>query len=630
MLVGACFSPTPGDRLPVEFTFNLGAHPQAAKVAPLLYASVPGRASALGNDEVVFLDQTSGRTHVMTAQVLGAMDQCRQFKPLDAHVQAIVAAQPALAGQQTAVRRVLEGLAARGLLLTDQQLATRFAAVAAEPEAPFAGAFIRACNRPRQLRRLLDSLVEYERGFGAKRRYVVIDDSDEPSARAEHRRLLEAFARETGAETALFDHGKWNELVHALEAGPIGPGGSARSLLWHGPEARGGGAGMNLALLLSAGSRVALLDDDFVLPLHRHPNYRPGLLFDARGWAAHTYADVESALRSGEVVATDPFALHLSMCGQRLGRIVQSVPGCELGGGPLFGLDLSRNGLLDPQRRVLATLNGHRGQSGAESLGWLFLLPAAARAATSRDRDTFLASLEDPAVWYGTAGHTVSARGNYTPFCIDNSRLMPCTNPVGRGEDVLFASLASLMHRDDVVIDLPFAIAHQQEGVRDRKASLGRAERPGSVKCFADFANDVAPGLRAADPGERLAGMAFRLRDLAAGSDADLQGYLSEYLAYRRSRMIDALQRSLASAGDVPEGWALEVKRLIEANARALSEGGTARLAGWPEDADAASCAARFRDEARSLAARLDTWPALWGWGREHGADWIERARVHG
>lgn len=613
----------------MDFQIDFGSRnltPAAA--APLLYASVPGRASSLGNGEVVFYDETGGRTHVMTEQVLGAMDLCRQFRPLDAHVQAIVAAQPALAGQQAAVRRVLEGLGSRGLLLSDQQLATRFDAVAAEPEIPFAGVFIRACNRPAQLGRLLESLAAYEDRFGARRRYVLLDDSSEPSAVAAHRELARDFAERSGAPVVLMDRSHWAGVVAAASGALPSHSASIAWLLSH-PDGRfGGGAGRNLSLLLSAGSRFAQLDDDFVLPLHRHPDFQSGLAFDMRSWAARTFSDVPEALAAGRPEEGDPFALHLAICGQRLGHIVRTVPGCALDARQLRDLDFSRNRLLAPQRRVRETVNGHRGQSGAESLSWLFLLPPAASATMRRSREALLASLEDPAVWHGTSSFSVAARGNYSSFCVDNSRLMPCTNPAGRGEDGLFSSLAALMHPEDVVVDMPHAIGHVQETARDRRASLGRPERPPPTLLFVDLARDVAPDLRAADPARRLAGFAARLRDLADAGERGLQSYLGEYLAYRRSRMIAALQQALANATEVPEGWAAEVKRMIEVNARALGEGGTARLAGWPQDADAATCADLFRRETDALAAAFDAWPTLWQWGREHGESILERHRI--
>jgi hypothetical protein len=613
----------------VDFQIDFGSRPLTPPAAaPLLYASVPGRASSLGNGEVVFYDEASERTHVMTEQVLGAMDLCRQFRPLDAHVQAIVAAQPALAGQQAAVKRVLEGLGSRGLLLTDQQLATRFDAVAAEPETPFAGVFIRACNRPAQLRRLLESLIACESRFGARRRVVIVDDSSEPAAVAAHRELALDFARRSGAPVVLMDRSHWAGVVAAASKSEPDLSAPLSWLLSH-PEGRfGGGAARNLALLLSAGSRFAQLDDDFVLPLHRHPDYRPGLVFDKRGWATRTFTDVPSALAAGTPDETDPFALHLALCGQRLGRIAKTVPACALDPRHLRELDFSRNRLLSPHRRVRETVNGHRGQSGAESLSWMFLLPPAASAPMLRSRETFLASLEDPAIWHGTSSFSVDWKSNYSSFCIDNSRLMPCVNPVGRGEDALFSSLAALMHPEDVVVDAPYAIGHIQETVRDRRATLGKPERPPLTTLFADFARDVAPDLRAEDPARRLLGFATRIRDLADAGERGLQSYLGEYLAYRRSRKIAALQQSLANASAVPEGWAAEVKRLIEVNARALGEGGTARLAGWPQDADAATCAGLFRSEADALASALEAWPALWQWGREHGATILERHRV--
>ena len=140
----------------MDFKIDYGSLPltPAAPVNAPLYASAPGRASALGNGEVVFYDETLERTHVMTMQVLQAMDLCREFKTLDAHVDAIVQAQPALARQQAAVKRVLEGLRSQGLLVSDVTVLDRFQADTTPRNAPFAGVFIRACNRPAQLERL--------------------------------------------------------------------------------------------------------------------------------------------------------------------------------------------------------------------------------------------------------------------------------------------------------------------------------------------------------------------------------------------------------------------------------------------------------------------------------------------
>ena len=613
----------------MDFKIDYGSRPltPATPVNTPLYASVPGRASALGNGEVVFYDETLERTHVMTMQVLQAMDLCREFRTLDAHVDAIVQAQPALARQQAAVKRVLEGLRSQGLLVSDVTVLDRFQADTTPRNAPFAGVFIRACNRPLQLERLLRSLLDYEQRFAAKRHYTVIDDSTDVGAVTRHASLLAEFAQRSGAPVSHVQRDAWNAIVEDIVGVAPLHADAARGVLQRGATG-GGGLGINLALLLSAGARLALLDDDFVLPLHRHAGYREGLDFGRGGVATNTFADFDAAMAAGAGFDGDPFDLHLGLCGETLASITTHVDGCSIGVEQLRGLNYSRTPTLRPDPRVLATVNGHRGHSGTAGLGWIFMLDPAERAAMLRDDDGYRAWLENPAVWTGRAAFNVSARGNFTPFAIDNSRLMPCTMPTGRGEDALFASLARTTYPRDVVIDMPFAIGHQQEGSRGQRASLAQAERPGVPQCFADLVAPLGEVLVATDPAARLDGAAARLRDLGGADTRALQAYLREYLAHRRSQRIEALQRCYAAAKDAPEPWLADMRTQIEANGKAVSVGGVARLAGWPDDVDADAASALLREDANRMADGLEAWPQLWAIASERREAWLDRTRV--
>lgn len=613
----------------MDFKIDFGTHSvdQPAKAQKPLYATVPGRASALGNNEVVFYDEILDRTHVMTLQVLQAMDLCREFRSLDEHVEAISKALPALARQQTAVRRVLESLRSQGLLASDVTVLDRFAAETAPRNAPFAGVFVRACDRPAQLQRLLMSLLDYERQFGARRRYVVIDDSTAADAVAAHAVLLRDFARESGSDVAHVTRTVWQAIIEDIAVRLPAYADAARGLLER-HVGSAGGIGFNLAMLLSAGSRLALLDDDFLLPLHRHPAYRAGLTFGRFGWASSTYPDLTAALAAGEADTKDPFDRHLAICGETLSTVAHHAEGCTLGVDELRGLDNSRTPMLRPDARVLATVNGHRGHSGAASLGWIFNIDAAARAAMLRDDERYTAWLDEPAVWSGTARHTVSARGSYTPFAIDNSRLMPCTAPDGRGEDALFASLSQLMYPRDVVIDMPFAIGHVQEQGRSRRTTLAQPDNPSVAQCFADLFGSLGGVLVASDVTMRLQGAASRLRDLAAADVQASQAYLREYLGHRRSQRIEALQRSFVASQDALPAWLDDLRMQIEVNGRSLTKGGVARLGGWPEDIDAAQATASLRTSATRFADGLEAWPALWELARTQAEDWLARASV--
>ena len=69
-----------------------------------LFATVPGEVLALGNEEALFREAFTDRAHVMTLQVLQALDQCRAFRSLDQHVAGVCQHIEPLRGQPGAVR----------------------------------------------------------------------------------------------------------------------------------------------------------------------------------------------------------------------------------------------------------------------------------------------------------------------------------------------------------------------------------------------------------------------------------------------------------------------------------------------------------------------------------------------
>ncbi|HJT98898.1 MAG TPA: hypothetical protein VJ696_11335, partial [Rhodanobacteraceae bacterium] len=143
--------------------------PRADPDAPL-FASEDGVVASLSNNECIFQARRTGDTHVMTYQVLQALDQCREFRTLDEHVARIQTKIPGLPAQRENVRRVLESLGARGLLVSDADFLAQLAAAPARAAPALRAVFIRACDRPAQLERLLKSLAECARRFGTTRR----------------------------------------------------------------------------------------------------------------------------------------------------------------------------------------------------------------------------------------------------------------------------------------------------------------------------------------------------------------------------------------------------------------------------------------------------------------------------
>lgn len=607
---------------------NVGSFGAAVPAAPVrpdpdapMFASEDGLVASLSNNECIFQIKATGATHVMTYQVLQALDQCREFRSMDEHVARIMTT---ISGEQISrdkVMRIMTSLNDRGLLTEDRQFLDRLASEPALEQAPLRAVFVRACDRPAQLERLFASLTDYERRFRAGRRYVVIDDSTSTDAINRHRDIVREFARATGCKLTYLGKAEQMRLVERLAAAVPQAAELIPSLLTRtGKNERfGGGRGWNLALLLSAGGRLVLLDDDQVLPLRRHETAVDGLNPNPSASAfARFFRNTEEALTAGEDIGVDPFELHLEAAGQNVGALTASGR-YGVDRKALRGLSLGRLDDLRGGASVVATMQGTTGSSRTESGMWLYQMDADSRADFVRDRDSYLRNVEARSLWYGYQQARVTSIGFFTPFMLDNSRLLPCTNPFGRGEDALFSATTRLCHPHALVLELPLAIGHLQEGPRKRSDKTVAAHTPRFNHYLCDTIQRQLPEFHSADPGQRLGLFAAHLRDMAGSSALVRERQLHEYLSFVRSDLIERMQQQYEAASDAPIYWQADVRSIIEANGRALLNPGVPRLGDWATDLDGAAVAATFQDELSTLAAAYEIWPLLWNHARDQG-----------
>lgn len=457
----------------------------------VLFASEDGRVASLSAEECLFVVKSTGAVHVMTLQVLHALDLCREFRRFDEHVTRVEASVPGLNGKRDDVRRVLEGLVQRKLLLSDEDFIARLRRGTPQSLPPMRAVFIRACDRPDRLAYLLASLGDYERRYQAHRRYVLIDDSSMTSNSIQQRDQVREFARSTGCEVSYVGKAESLKLVEKFARVNRSARDAAHRMLVRGahPQSQrfGGGRSRNLALLLSAGARLALLDDDLRLPL-RAPNFaRSGLDPDPDA-LAHTrfYSDMKHALGSGVEIDDDPFELHLQACGQTLGACINERYG--LNRDVLRGLNLGRLDLLNADARVISTHHGSYGSSRSESTLWLYQsIDAAGREEFWRDRESYTRNMQAHFIRYGVDRARVVDVPGFTPFALDNSVLLPCTNPIGRAEDSLGSALTHYCLPNSVSLELPVAIGHVQESLRKRFSNTQGAVQPRVNDFLKDF-----------------------------------------------------------------------------------------------------------------------------------------------
>lgn len=590
-----------------------------------MVASVEGRVAPLSSRDCVFLATGSGTAHVMTLQVLHALDQCREFRPLDEQVSRIEAAIPELANSGGRTRRQLEGLLQLNLLVRDDEFLANLRK-APEREPPVLRAvFIRACDRPRRLAFLLASLIKYEVRHRARHHYVLIDDSTHPDHARAQRRQLEEFAHATGCRVSYFGLEETSTLAESLCRAHPRAREAIHKLLVRGahPQSQrfGGGRSRNIALLLSAGARLILLDDDLCLPLRR-PGFASNGLDPRPGVSARAqfFPNMEQALTCGSEIEDDPFALHLDVCGQALGARTRGS--YELDREALRGLSLAQLALFKADARILSTHHGSYGSSRSESTLWLYhALDSADREEFWSDGASYERNLKAHFVLHASSqAHALEVPG-FTPFALDNSIMLPCTNPVGRAEDSLGGALTRYCHPDSISLELPMAVGHVQESLRTR-FPITREARPPR---FNDFLRELVrrqSGLfKSGDPGRRLNLFAGVVRDLSTASVEDRLHHLTEFRMHVHADMMHRLQRQLDTAHNAPTYWKSDVRDIISAHARALlSDSKVPCLAEWPQELDKPGCAQALSTDLEDFALACEHWPVLWQQASECGA----------
>jgi hypothetical protein len=354
------------------------------------------------------------------------------------------------------------------------------------------------------------------------------------------------------------------------------------------------------------------------LPLKRPEFARDGLDPNPNATAFTRFSpNLEDALGSGEEIAGDPFALHLASCGQALGAIVHDRYGLRREA--LRGVNLGRLDGLSEKSRIVATQHGTYGSARTETGLWLYQLDAESRADFWRERAMYQRNVEAHHIWHAVAQARVTPMSNFTPFTLDNATLLPCTNPVGRGEDGLGGALMRYCHPHTLTLELPEAIGHLQETARRRSDKTLAAYEPRVNHFLRDFVQRQLGLFHAADPALRLHFLADVLRDLAAASAADRIAHLREYLSYVRADIIDRTQHQIEAATDAPVYWQADARAIVQANAKALLAKAPPRLGDWAADIDEAGCARALSEELEAMADACEHWPVLWQHAAEHG-----------
>lgn len=581
---------------------------------PTRYLALPFQARPIHDDQVLLM--VAGRTEsqrlpMRLAQLLSC---CNGLATLDEHARNAAGAMRLPGHQAAGLKQPLRQLVDAGLLANESDLleTLRGTTGSAEPDAPIETLFVRTCARPQTLRRLLDSLAR-QPDNGDLKRCVVLDDSKEASELEATREAVNAARPSLDIDLHLIDRDDRRAILDKIAEGAACEPETLRWFL-EGDEEEDTltyGAGPNLALLLGAGTRIALMDDDATLDARIPEGCIDRPVFSPEPGDRMQLPDPDSELTGddGGELERHPLAAHGRYLGQRSGELLDADPG--------EAIDWLTPDLLDQlarQPRVKLTCSGVLGDPGTEDLQWIYGMPAedwrdlCTNAEDYRARILQRRVLRCPRRAVATPGYGLMTT---TLTGVDNREMLLPTAARERNEDLLLGAMIGYLYPNALHVTLPHALYHMHpEPQHWTEADLDRVRRPGRARYLSAWLEELAVQCRSSDPGERTDMLIAGLHDLARQDRASLKAAIERLQTEARAGLVKRVERTLTELKP-PDWLQADFRRVMEAAATVP-----------PDEADRLErIAEKTQRLAEGYAGRLPAWCRAWHHCRETGIE---------
>ncbi|GJM10142.1 MAG: hypothetical protein DHS20C11_24180 [Lysobacteraceae bacterium] len=605
----------------MQYTLNPTTYGIDANKAPL-YAAVDGRVASLGGTHCVFHVHRNGERHVLTHDVLRALDLSRQFATLDEHTNRACDTIAGLKGQFTPIRKAYEDLADKGLLLSADAWITQMHQGPHQSEAaPIAALYVRTCDRPQNLQRLLSSLASFEsvRSVTIK----VVDDSRDAENEKANAEQIEDAGKRHGLKVEHITRQQRHDRIAAWKRELELDSAQADTVDWllqpGQDKTFSGGAAWNYAVLDSAGQRIFCLDDDFVVNPRQHPDAVDRALFDNGLPDFIRFAVNDDEMNELlEPAGIDPFAVHQATCGYSVAELLDGEPGRLLKGQDLRGKTLAELDHLTGASRVVVSTNGAWGHGRSDHLAWMLTADRAARESWVGDEQRYQQISNEPRAICSSPATFIGRFLTHTPMSVDNSQMIPFAAPRGRGEDYLLSALISFCYPKAAFVHFPWALQHCREEAHQTR---GEAQpwTPMFSRMIAANARMEEEHCLAEDPAARIRWLAAHTRMFAEASPSKRVQTIEEFNVLLRSGLLQQLEQRVAEDEEPAEYWAADVAQLLHANGTALTKGRAVGFADWP-GLEPEILEKQSATEARRYADAMELWPELWAKAAQQSA----------
>ena len=520
------------------------------------------RAYPVPGGNLLLHNTRNGKRAMVKSEVYASLLLCNQFKTFEEHTAAIIEHNPGMQSQQADIRKVLQSMLDGGIMRSAKNVCDKLKLnvenKTGEEENAAPVVAILTWERPQALERLLESIASNCDTENFHRLYV-IDDSRKDENISQNQALTNRFASEISAPLQYFGRSEQRSLISELEEKLPAHEDAIHFLAdpsrWSGHWTAG--LSRNLALLLSCGRRLVMMDDDAICDVYDSPGQKHHITFSDNPREAAFFGNEQEWAHLHQPINPDPINRHMQCLGLTFSEALTVLGQNHLKPAGFAGATALELSELTPDSAILVTECGSLGCPGTATNTWLPNMATGSLKRMLASGEKTTQALGSRKAWMGRNQPHFTPRSNMSQITgFDNRRMLPPYLPIMRGQDRLFGSMLDFIFPESVVLDYPWAVPHLP--LPDRQwldKDLNFKPADSFPMFFLEKIIEYKSSCSSASPGDRLSALSTWFNDLATTSPDSLTAMYLDNRLSRDSRLLKKLTSLLATAEATPVNW---------------------------------------------------------------------------
>ncbi len=575
----------------------------------------------------------NGKRAMVMPEVYASLLRCGQFQTIASHTANIIEGNPGMKDQQATINNVLQQMLDTGMMVSAKKVCDRLKAKVDtgvedhEISAPVVA--INTWERPQALERLLESVVANCNTTKVHRLYV-IDDSRKAENISKNQDLVETYASRVATPLEYFGQDEQQALLDDLSKRLPEHESAIRFLAdqsrWR--DHWTSGLNRNLALLLSCGHRLVMMDDDSICDVYDPPQLKPNITFSDNPREADFFASEQDWAHLHQPINPDPVSRHMQCLGLPFSEAVAVLGQGNLKPAGLSNATALQISELEPDSRVLMTECGSLGCPGTTSNTWLPNMAENSLKRMLKSGQKTTNALTRRKVWSGRNHPHFAPRPNMSQITgFDNRHMLPPYLPIMRAEDQLFGYMLDFIFPSAVTLDYPWAIPHLPLPEREwQNKDLNFTPSDSFPSFFFEMILEKKSSCLSDLPADRLANLSAWFKKMSTASSKSLGDMYRDTRLCDDSDRLEQLNGLLTANESAPVNWQNYLRngsKELNMDLEVASRPGFA-VKGFPKGMEGEELIGFWRDVWAGFADALNAWPQI----RQAAADILEAEKA--